>query len=70
MIDRELADLPPELRWREWMRRIEAVLFAAASPTESAVDAAAAVPPLPLFAPPPLARLLLPPLPPDRSPYL
>ncbi|EAU47811.1 SMC-Scp complex subunit ScpB [Salipiger bermudensis] len=31
-IDRELADLPPELRWREWMRRIEAVLFASASP--------------------------------------
>ncbi|MBU0644666.1 MAG: SMC-Scp complex subunit ScpB [Alphaproteobacteria bacterium] len=30
--DRELADLPPELRWREWMRRIEAVLFASASP--------------------------------------
>jgi segregation and condensation protein B len=31
-IDRELEDLPPELRWREWMRRIEAVLFASASP--------------------------------------
>ena len=31
-IDRELADLPPELRWREWMRRIEAVLFASAAP--------------------------------------
>ena len=30
-LDRELADLPPELRWREWMRRIEAVLFASAS---------------------------------------
>ena len=30
--DRELADLPSELRWREWMRRIEAVLFASASP--------------------------------------
>ena len=30
--DRELADLPLELRWREWMRRIEAVLFASASP--------------------------------------
>lgn len=30
--DRELADLPPALRWREWMRRIEAVLFASASP--------------------------------------
>lgn len=30
--DRELEDLPPELRWREWMRRIEAVLFASATP--------------------------------------
>ena len=31
-LDRELPDLPPELRWREWMRRIEAVLFSSASP--------------------------------------
>jgi len=31
-LDRELPDLPPELRWRGWMRRIEAVLFASASP--------------------------------------
>ena len=31
-LDRELADLPADLRWREWMRRIEAVLFAASSP--------------------------------------
>ncbi|KJS43158.1 MAG: chromosome segregation protein ScpB [Roseovarius sp. BRH_c41] len=31
-LDQELIDLPPELRWREWMRRIEAVLFASASP--------------------------------------
>ena len=31
-LDRELADLPPELRWREWMWRVEAVLFASASP--------------------------------------
>lgn len=31
-LDRELADMPPDLRWREWMRRIEAVLFASASP--------------------------------------
>ena len=30
-LDRELEDLPPELRWREWLRRIEAVLFASAS---------------------------------------
>lgn len=31
-LDRELADLPSELRWREWMRRIEAVLFASSAP--------------------------------------
>ena len=31
-LDRELSDLPPALRWREWMRRIEAVLFASAAP--------------------------------------
>ncbi|AUC56507.1 MULTISPECIES: SMC-Scp complex subunit ScpB [Rhodobacterales] len=30
--DRELEELPQELRWREWMGRIEAVLFASASP--------------------------------------
>jgi chromosome segregation and condensation protein ScpB len=29
-LDRELVNLPPALRWREWMRRIEAVLFASA----------------------------------------
>lgn len=32
VIDRELEDLPQDLRWREWMRRVEAVLFASASP--------------------------------------
>ena len=32
MFDVELDDLPSELRWREWMGRIEAVLFASASP--------------------------------------
>jgi len=32
MLDQELEDLPADLRWREWMRRIEAVLFASASP--------------------------------------
>lgn len=32
VFDRELEDLPAELRWREWMGRIEAVLFASASP--------------------------------------
>ena len=30
--DRDLADLPPELRWREWKARVEAVLFAAPKP--------------------------------------
>lgn len=32
MLDVELEDLPTELRWREWMGRIEAVIFASASP--------------------------------------
>ena len=32
VFDRELDDLPQELRWREWMGRVEAVLFASASP--------------------------------------
>ncbi|MFG6542375.1 SMC-Scp complex subunit ScpB [Sulfitobacter sp. M22298] len=32
VFDRELEDLPQELRWREWMGRVEAVLFASASP--------------------------------------
>jgi segregation and condensation protein B len=32
VFDRELEDLPPELRWREWMGRIEALLFVSASP--------------------------------------
>lgn len=32
VFDRELDDLPQELRWREWMGRIEAVLFASSSP--------------------------------------
>ncbi|MDZ4068098.1 MAG: SMC-Scp complex subunit ScpB [Tabrizicola sp.] len=31
-LDRELAALPPDLRWREWLRRIEAVLFASSAP--------------------------------------
>ncbi|MCA3446341.1 MAG: SMC-Scp complex subunit ScpB [Rhodobacter sp.] len=31
-LDRELVDLPADLRWREWLRRIEAVLFASRSP--------------------------------------
>ncbi|QIE47932.1 SMC-Scp complex subunit ScpB (plasmid) [Pseudohalocynthiibacter aestuariivivens] len=32
VFDRELDDMPPELRWREWMGRIEAVLFANPTP--------------------------------------
>ncbi|WP_147179444.1 MULTISPECIES: SMC-Scp complex subunit ScpB [Alphaproteobacteria] len=32
LFDRELEDLPPELRWREWMMRIEAVIFASSEP--------------------------------------
>ncbi|MCE6078432.1 segregation and condensation protein B [Agrobacterium vitis] len=32
LFDRELEDFPPELRWREWMMRIEAVIFASAEP--------------------------------------
>ncbi len=32
LLDRELVDLPPDLRWREWMLRVEAVIFAAAEP--------------------------------------
>jgi segregation and condensation protein B len=32
LYDRELEDLPAELRWREWMLRVEAVIFASAEP--------------------------------------
>ena len=32
LFDRELAELPRALRWREWMLRVEAVIFAAAEP--------------------------------------
>ncbi|MCW1410783.1 MULTISPECIES: SMC-Scp complex subunit ScpB [Rhizobium] len=32
LYDRELEDLPPELRWREWILRVEAVIFASAEP--------------------------------------
>lgn len=31
-LDRELRELPPDQRWREWLRRVEAVLFASAAP--------------------------------------
>lgn len=36
MLDVDLKDLPPDLRWREWMGRIEAVLFASAAPVPRA----------------------------------
>jgi segregation and condensation protein B len=32
LFDTELEHLPPELRWREWMGRVEAVIFAAGEP--------------------------------------
>jgi segregation and condensation protein B len=31
-LDVELADLPPAARWREWMLRVEATIFASARP--------------------------------------
>ena len=31
-LDVELEDLPPEMRWREWMGRVEAVIFASPVP--------------------------------------
>jgi segregation and condensation protein B len=31
-LDRDLADLPPAVRWRQWMSRIEAVIFASPKP--------------------------------------
>jgi len=34
VLDRELDDLPTELRWREWMNRIEAVIFASSKPVK------------------------------------
>ncbi|RUM95658.1 SMC-Scp complex subunit ScpB [Pseudaminobacter arsenicus] len=32
LVDRELDHLPPEARWREWMQRVEAAIFAASEP--------------------------------------
>lgn len=32
LVDRELDHLPPEARWREWMARVEAAIFAASEP--------------------------------------
>lgn len=34
IFDAELVDMPADMRWREWMNRIEAVLFAAPKPVE------------------------------------
>jgi segregation and condensation protein B len=31
-LDRELTHLPAEVRWREWMNRVEAAIFAASEP--------------------------------------
>lgn len=36
-LDLDLADLPPELRWREWMGRVEAVIFASPGPVSREV---------------------------------
>jgi segregation and condensation protein B len=32
LLDTELDALPPELRWREWMARVEAIIFASSAP--------------------------------------
>tara|TARA_Y100000815_G_scaffold160019_2_gene145285 strand:+ start:68 stop:445 length:378 start_codon:yes stop_codon:yes gene_type:complete len=32
LLDRELDHLPTEARWREWMHRVEATIFAASEP--------------------------------------
>lgn len=32
LLDTELDGLPPELRWREWMARVEAIIFASPEP--------------------------------------
>lgn len=37
LFDRELGDLPADLRWREWMMRVEAVIFASAEPVNREV---------------------------------
>lgn len=37
LFDRALEDRPPELRWREFMRRIEVVLFASSEPVSRAI---------------------------------
>ncbi|OQM76081.1 SMC-Scp complex subunit ScpB [Manganibacter manganicus] len=37
LLDRELNHLPPEARWREWMSRVEATIFAASEPVTRGV---------------------------------
>lgn len=37
LVDTELEHLPAELRWREWMGRVEAVIFAASEPVSREV---------------------------------
>ena len=37
LFDRELDHLPPEARWREWMHRVEATIFAAGEPVTRSV---------------------------------
>ncbi|WP_199915360.1 SMC-Scp complex subunit ScpB [Aminobacter sp. MSH1] len=37
LFDQELDHLPPEVRWREWIGRVEAVIFAAAEPVTRSV---------------------------------
>lgn len=32
LFDREVDHLPPQMRWREWMNRVEATVFAANEP--------------------------------------
>ena len=32
LFDRELEQFPPEARWREWVHRVEATIFAAREP--------------------------------------
>ena len=34
-LDVELLDLPPAARWREWMLRVEAAIFASESPSRA-----------------------------------
>jgi segregation and condensation protein B len=40
LLDTALADLPQEARWREWMGRVEAAIFAAPSPVPRDILAA------------------------------